>query len=71
MPHPVFFIAYKAQLQQYQQQKQKILGAGQTISNEQMSDNEEENDELEHNFSVFECPGILLNLKKEKSLKIF
>uniref|UniRef100_A0A915LEI9 Transmembrane protein n=1 Tax=Meloidogyne javanica TaxID=6303 RepID=A0A915LEI9_MELJA len=49
---------YKAQLQQYQQQKQKILGAGQTISNEQMSDNEEENDELEHNFSVFECPGL-------------
>nr|CAD2200899.1 unnamed protein product [Meloidogyne enterolobii] len=51
-------LAYKAQLQQYQQQKQKILGAGQTISNDQMSDNEEENDELEHNFSVFECPGL-------------
>ncbi|KAL7076106.1 hypothetical protein ACQ4LE_004198 [Meloidogyne hapla] len=51
-------LAYKAQLQQYQQQKQKILGVGQTISNEQMSDNEEENDELEHNFSVFECPGL-------------
>ncbi|KAF7630013.1 hypothetical protein Mgra_00008996 [Meloidogyne graminicola] len=50
-------LAYKAQLQQYQQQKQKILGTTMN-SNDQMTDNEEENDELEHNFSVFECPGL-------------
>ena len=28
------------------------------VSGDAMSDNEEDADELEHNFSVFECPGI-------------
>lgn len=51
-------LAYKAQLQHYQQQKQKILGAGPVVSGDAMSDNEEDADELEHNFSVFECPGL-------------
>lgn len=53
-------LAYKAQLQHYQQQKQKILGmpAGGTSGNDTLSDNEEDTDELEHNFSVFECPGL-------------
>lgn len=52
-------LAYKAQLHHYQQQKQKILGntQGQVVS-DTMSDNEDDTDELEHNFSVFECPGL-------------
>lgn len=52
-------LAYKAQLQHYQQQKQKILGMpANGAANDTMSDNEDDTDELEHNFSVFECPGL-------------
>lgn len=51
-------LAYKAQLHHYQQQKQKILGTTGPVVSDTMSDNEEDTDELEHNFSVFECPGL-------------
>ena len=52
-----YFLAYKAQLQHYQQQKQKILGTTGPVVSDTVSDNEDDTDELEHNFSVFECPG--------------
>lgn len=58
-------MAYKAQLHHYQQNKQKIIGADEGLSNgvainnnndlDDISDNEAD---LEHNFSVYECPGL-------------
>lgn len=57
-------LAYKAQLHHYQQNKQKIIGSDDgrigngTIHNDdgdEISDNEAD---LEHNFSVYECPGL-------------
>lgn len=58
-------LAYKAQLHHYQQTKQKIIGADsdaigsqhQSIDASDKSDDEDEAD-LEHNFSVYECPGL-------------
>lgn len=51
-------LAYKAQLQHYQQQKQKILGSASSPVHENISDAEEDTDEMDHNYSVFECPGL-------------
>uniref|UniRef100_A0A914GVZ3 Neural proliferation differentiation and control protein 1 n=1 Tax=Globodera rostochiensis TaxID=31243 RepID=A0A914GVZ3_GLORO len=51
-------LAYKAQLHHYQQQKQKILGSASGPVVENVSDNEEDADEMDHNYSVFECPGL-------------
>ncbi|KAL3119658.1 hypothetical protein niasHT_006744 [Heterodera trifolii] len=51
-------LAYKAQLHHYQQQKQKILGTASGPVVDNVSDNEEDTDEMDHNYSVFECPGL-------------
>lgn len=48
-------LAYKAQLHQYQQAKQKII-CGDDAPGVMESDNEEVDDE--NNFSVYECPGL-------------
>uniref|UniRef100_A0A183CC72 Neural proliferation differentiation and control protein 1 n=1 Tax=Globodera pallida TaxID=36090 RepID=A0A183CC72_GLOPA len=50
-------LAYKAQLHHYQQQKQ-ILGSASGPVVENVSDNEEDTEEMDHNYSVFECPGL-------------
>lgn len=56
-------LAYKAQLHHYQQTKQKIIGIdpdGAQHQSNNISDKSEDEDEtdLEHNFSVYECPGL-------------
>jgi len=53
-------LAYKAQLHHYQQTKQKIIGAdlaASTMPPDQDTISDDEAD-LEHNFSVYECPGL-------------
>jgi hypothetical protein len=53
-------LAYKAQLHHYQQTKQKIIGAdlaASTMPPDQDNISDDEAD-LEHNFSVYECPGL-------------
>lgn len=53
-------MAYKAQLHHYQQTKQKIIGAEEGISGIPNGGvDEKSDDELEeHNYSVYECPGL-------------
>lgn len=55
-------MAYKAQLHHYQQNKQKIIGANGggagTINNDDLDDISDNEADLEHNFSVYECPGL-------------
>lgn len=51
-------LAYKAQLHHYQQTKQKIIG-DEGIHDDHSDKSEDEADDLEeHNFSVYECPGL-------------
>jgi len=53
-------LAYKAQLHHYQQTKQKIIGeqAGAGSCDVDASDKSDDEGDLEHNFSVYECPGL-------------
>jgi len=55
-------LAYKAQLHHYQQTKQKIIGDGLNGNHGAMeddaSDKSDDEADLEHNFSVYECPGL-------------
>lgn len=57
-------LAYKAQLHHYQQTKQKIIGEQGTIVGggcdpDDASDKSDDDEaDLEHNFSVYECPGL-------------
>uniref|UniRef100_A0A915EIH0 Neural proliferation differentiation and control protein 1 n=1 Tax=Ditylenchus dipsaci TaxID=166011 RepID=A0A915EIH0_9BILA len=53
-------LAYKAQLHHYQQTKQKIIGeqAGAGQCDVDASDKSDDEADLEHNFSVYECPGL-------------
>ncbi|CAD5235030.1 unnamed protein product [Bursaphelenchus xylophilus] len=51
-------LAYKAQLHHYQQTKQKIIG-DEGLNDDHSDKSDDENDDLEeHNFSVYECPGL-------------
>jgi hypothetical protein len=55
-------LAYKAQLHHYQQTKQKIIGdglnGGHGAMEDDTSDKSDDEADLEHNFSVYECPGL-------------
>lgn len=53
-------LAYKAQLHHYQQTKQKIIGAEEGMAGiPNVEEDDKSDDELEeHNFSVYECPGL-------------
>ncbi|VDL74678.1 unnamed protein product [Nippostrongylus brasiliensis] len=50
-------LAYKAQLHQYQQAKQKII-CGEDAPAGLESDGEDDGADDENNFSVYECPGL-------------
>ncbi|KJH44077.1 hypothetical protein DICVIV_09887, partial [Dictyocaulus viviparus] len=50
-------LAYKAQLHQYQQAKQKII-CGEDAPAGFESDGDDDGAEDENNFSVYECPGL-------------
>ncbi|XGW34980.1 hypothetical protein V3C99_018766 [Haemonchus contortus] len=50
-------LAYKAQLHQYQQAKQKII-CGEDVPAGLESDGEDDGADDENNFSVYECPGL-------------
>ncbi|CAD5227452.1 unnamed protein product [Bursaphelenchus okinawaensis] len=51
-------LAYKAQLHHYQQTKQKIIG-DEGLNDDHSDKSDDENEDLEeHNFSVYECPGL-------------
>ncbi|CAD6187454.1 unnamed protein product [Caenorhabditis auriculariae] len=50
-------LAYKAQLHQYQQAKQKII-CGEDAPGVIESENEDDGNDEENNFSVYECPGL-------------
>ncbi|KAI6244083.1 hypothetical protein M3Y99_00078400 [Aphelenchoides fujianensis] len=50
-------LAKAAHLHHYEQTKQKIIGDDNGINNDDQSD-DEANDLEEHNFSIYECPGL-------------
>jgi hypothetical protein len=56
-------LAKAAHLHHYEQTKQKIIGADNGIANDDQSDksDDEAEDLEEHNFSIYECPGLAMS----------
>jgi hypothetical protein len=55
-------LAKAAHLHHYQQTKQKIIGSDNGIADHEQDGSDEENEDLEeHNFSIYECPGLAMS----------
>jgi len=55
-------LAKAAHLHHYQQTKQKIIGSDNGIADHDQDGSDEENEDLEeHNFSIYECPGLAMS----------
>lgn len=56
-------LAKAAHLHHYQQTKQKIIGSDNGINDHEQDGSDEENEDLaeEHNFSIYECPGLAMS----------
>jgi hypothetical protein len=53
-------LAKAAHLHHYEQTKQKIIGSDNGINDDQ-SDKSDDEDLEEHNFSIYECPGLAMS----------
>lgn len=54
-------LAKAAHLHHYEQTKQKIIGSDNGINNDNDKSDDEAEDLEEHNFSIYECPGLAMS----------